>query len=296
MSKSNIKERCIRCEQKVPWVILSINLGVFLIEGVFALISNCRSLTADAIESFATLIIALIVLYSLKISKKENDEKHPYGYGKIEFLASGVIYSLLLMGISVFIYASIKEMITPGFMEPPCLIAVFPVLIAIAGNYIVFKYCRCAGEKLHSPVILANSMINKTDIMTSCLVLVAVIGSNLGWVSLDHIIAVIISLLIVKTAVEGMIKSARGLIDYSPKEAILQIRDIINRVPGVKEIKDIKTRLVGRKIWVDLDLGVPGNCILGEGLKISEKLKYMLKEKMSNIVDVTIRLSPVTEE
>lgn len=292
---NKLPERCVRCEKRVPWLILSITLGIFLIEGVFALISNCRSLMADAIESFATLVIALIVLYSLKVSKKENDEKHPYGYGKVEFLASGVIYSLLFMGIIVFIVSSVREMITSSFIEPPCLIAVFPVLIAIAGNYFLFKYCHCAGEKLQSPVILANASINKTDILTSVLVLVAVIGSNIGWSSLDHIIAVIISLLIIKTAVEGMIKSAKGLIDYSPKEAIIKIRDIINQVPGIKDVKDIKARLVGRKIWVDLDLGIPGDSVLGDGLKISEKLKYMLKEKMSNIVDVTIRLSPATE-
>jgi cation diffusion facilitator family transporter len=250
---------------------------------------------ADAIESFAALVIALIIVYSLKVSRKEKDEKHPYGYGKVEFLASGLIYSLLLMGISIFIFVSIKEMIVPGFIEPPCLIAVFPVLIAIAGNYVIFKYCSCAGEKLQSPVILANSMINKTDILTSCLVLVAVIGSNLGWVILDHIIAIIIGLLVVKMAIEGMIKSAKGLIDYSPKEAGVKIRDIVNQFPEIKEIKDIKTRLIGRKIWVDLDLGIPGSFALSDGLKISERLKYMLKEKMSNIVDITVRLSPATE-
>ncbi|MCK4909609.1 MAG: hypothetical protein KAS70_06895, partial [Planctomycetes bacterium] len=55
-------------------------------------------------------------------------------------------------------------------------------------------------------------------------------------------------------------------------------------------ITDLKTRLVGRKIWVDLEIMVSGSAILSEGLKIKQKVKDVLMRQMSNIADVSVRV------
>ena len=287
---STVSDQCLKCGQKVSWIVMGINLGIFLIKGGVALVSNSRSLMVDSFESLANFIITIIVLVSFKIAEKGSDEKHPYGYGKVEFLASAVVNLFLFLGALIFIFISLKEILVAGPESVPSFLAVGAALISIIANQIAFEYGRCVGEKLQSPAILANAWVNRADIITSLAVIVAVVGANLGLPAMDHVIAILIALFIVKIAIEGMLKSGRGLMDYSPDLESEKIREILGKIDGIPGITDLKTRLVGRKIWVDLEIMVSGSAILSEGLKIKQKVKDVLMRQMSNIADVSVRV------
>ena len=84
-----IDQRCINCGKKVEWIILGINLGLFFVKGSFALISHSKSLLTDSFQSLANFIITLVVIASIRLAARGADKKFPYGYGKVEFLASG---------------------------------------------------------------------------------------------------------------------------------------------------------------------------------------------------------------
>ncbi|MDH5174579.1 MAG: cation diffusion facilitator family transporter [Elusimicrobiota bacterium] len=287
-----IKERCLICSRRVEWVILGINLSLFLIKGIFTFISNSRSLFADTLESLANVVITVIVLFSLKIAEKECDGKFPYGYGKVEFLASGIVNLLLLCGAIYFIFVALGQLGLTGPEKPPRLIAIFAATVSILGNWGAFAYGRCVGEKVGSVSILANAWVSYADVATSAAVIIAVVGANLGIVKLDHIVSVIIALIIVKMTGEGIRKAIKGLMDSSSRFEESKITNLIKNVRGIKQIRNVKTRQVGRKIWVDLKIAISGNCPLKEGLKISQCIKSVLHKRMGNIAEVSIQLVP----
>ncbi len=285
-----IAQLCVNCSKKVEWVVLGINFCLFLLKGWFALISHSKSLLTDSFESLANFIITIVVLLSLKMASRRADEKFPYGYGKVEFLASGIVNMLLMIAAIVFIFISFREMVMVGPEKPPGLIAIVAAAISIIANYIAFGYGRCVGEKLDSSAILANAQISLADIGTSVAVIVAVVGSNLGLSQLDHIAAIVICILIIKITQDGVKKAIKGLMDASLRTEELHIRNLIEDIEGIERVGDVRARLAGRNLLVDVDIFLPSNWVLSKGLVTDRKIKNVLCRKMKNISDVSVQL------
>lgn len=287
-----IPQRCLNCGAKVEWVVLGTNLGLFLLKGWFAIISHSKALLIDSFESLANFIITIVVLVSLRMASKSADERYPYGYGKVEFLASGIVNMLLMIAAIVLIFVSFHEMVMVGPERPPELIAIVAAVVSIIVNYVAYGYGRCVGERLESSVILANAQINLADIGTSTAVIVAVVGSNLGFSQLDHIAAIVICVLIIKVTLDGGKRAAKGLMDASLRAEEVHIRNLIEDIEGVKHVGDVRVRLAGRRLLVDVDVFLPHNWVLGRGLETIRKIRDVLCAKMKNISDVSVQLFP----
>jgi cation diffusion facilitator family transporter len=238
------------------------------------------------------MTMTIIVIVSLEIAKKQPDEKFPFGYGKIEFLSSVIISVLMMTGVVFFIIFSFREMLFVGPEKPPQLIAILAAGISIVANQFAYKYGKCAGEKLESPAILANAMVNSIDVVSSIAVIVGVIGSNLGLAQFDHIISVLIACVILKITSEEIQKAFRGLMDFSLHADEKEIVCLANSITDVKDVGNIKTRLVGRRVWINMEISVPEDWALAKGLEITDKIRNAILNKKNNVSEVTIKLIP----
>lgn len=291
-----ISQRCIQCGKRAEWTILAINLGLFVLKFSFAILSNSRSLHADSFQSLANFIITAVVLVSLKMASKGADEKFPYGYGKVEFLASGIVNMLLMVVAAAYMFFAFAEMMIVGPERSPRLIAVFAAVISIIVNQIAFKYGRCVGEKLTSTAILANAQVNRADVGTSVAVIFAVVGSNLGLARLDHIVSIVICVLIIKVTFDGIKKAVKGLMDVSVCLHERHIRDLIGDIEGIGdlELEQIRTRSAGRSLLVDMSVLVPSHWPLSRALKTAGHIKNVLHTKMRNISQISVQMLPST--
>lgn len=289
-----VPQRCINCGKNIEWTVLSINLSMFFLKAWFAAISQSRSLLTDAFQSLANFIITIVILISLRMASRGADKKFPYGYGKVELLASGIVNTVLMIGALIIVIVSLGEMAAAGPEIRPKLIAIVAAVISIIANQIAYTYGRCAGERLGSTAILANAMVNRADVATSVAVIVAVVGSNLGISRLDHIVAIVIGGLIVKVTFDGARKAIRGLMDASEHREELHIRNLTEDIEGVQGVGDVKARLAGRTLWVDLNVFVPADWALSRGLETVRKIKNVLHRNIENISQVSVQLLPVT--
>lgn len=282
---------CENCAVKATWIVLGINLGMFLLKAVFALNTHSRSLMADAIESLGDVAITGLVLFSLSVVARNKDAKHPYGYGKVEFLIATVINFLLLIGALVFTGASVWEMFNAGPEKPPSLLAALVAAVSIGGNYIAYRYCKCSGEKMHSQAVLANGAVNWADAVTSIAVVAAVVAANLGFSSLDYLVGILIGLWIAMVALNGLESSVKELLDFSPGEQSDRIAEVARGVAGVESVRDVKTRLVGRMLWVDMEVLIAEKCTMGEGLWIVQNIKRSVLRDQRRIAEISVRLA-----
>ncbi len=289
-----IRQRCIDCGKKVEWIILGINLSLFFVKGSFALISHSKSLLTDSFQSMANFIITLVVIASMRLAARGADKRFPYGYGKVEFLASGVVNLALMLAAIAFILFSFVEMVMVGPEKPPKMIAIVAAVISIIANMLAYHYGRCAGEKLGSTVILANAEVSRADVGTSIAVIVAVIGCNMGFSSLDHIVAIAIGAMIIKVTWDGAKKAINGLMDVSLRNEEIHILNLVEDIEGVRRVEDVKVRLAGRRLLVDMNVFVGGDVILSAGLETVAKIKNVLHRKIKSISDVSVQLLPVT--
>jgi len=202
---------------------------------------------------------------------------------------------MLMLGAVAFIIFTFHEMVMVGPERPPEWIAIAAAMISIIGNMLAYHYGRCAGEKLGSTVILANAEISRADVGTSVAVIVAVVGCQLGFSSLDHIVAIAIGAMIMKVAWDGAKKAVNGLMDASLHNEEVNILNLVEDVPGVRQVDNIKVRLAGRELLVDMDVYVPGHCELNAGLEISNRIRDLLHKKIKSVSEVSVQLLPIED-
>jgi cation diffusion facilitator family transporter len=268
-------------------------LAVFM--AFIGLVSGSKAILVNSLYSFKDFITSLVVVIGLRVSERPADERHPYGHGKIEFVA------MLLIGVALFIAAlflffhSIKD-VWAGFqgkIEVPKLIALWAGCISVIANYKLYKYLECVGTKRNSPAILANAQHHHSDTGSSLLVVVAIIGANLGFMFLDPLAAVIETVDLMYLSV-GMLKDAlRGALDGSVSSEIKgKIESIAQLVPGVRRVSNINARQLGHNLWVDITLKVDYDKSASEGYMIGLHVKDSLIKAMGNIATVNFSIEP----
>ncbi|MDD5657685.1 MAG: cation diffusion facilitator family transporter [Elusimicrobia bacterium] len=282
---------CEGCAVRASWIALGVNAALFVLKAGFVYETRSRSLLADALETLANVAITGLVLFSLRVAAKGRDDTHHYGYGKMEFLASAVINFTLLLAAAGFMAAAVWELAVVGPEKPPSLVAAAVAAVSTAGSLIVYAYCACAARHSQSASVLANASVNWADAGTSAAVVLAVVMANLGLPSMDALVGVLIGVWIAKIALDGLEQSVKELLDFSPGAQSARIAELAAGVPGVAAVREVKTRLVGRKLWVDLEVAVAKERALGEGLGIAQSLRQALTRDRTDIADVSVRLA-----
>jgi cation diffusion facilitator family transporter len=271
----------------VVLVILKLIVGVT---------SGSKACIADALHSASNIITAFAIILSQKISRKSANSRFPYGYGKVEFLAAGMISLLITMGAVALISVSINHLINrPG--PPPHFSALLMALISIGANEMLFRFMRCAGTQLKSQTILANAWANRADCFSSFAVIVGVVGGRLGFHHLDPIAALFVVAVIIKVSVKILVDSVKALMDFSVNDAYAE--EILAIAEGIKDVRTVlglKTRHIGQKIWVELDILIDPQCTLREGQMIADRVKGVLLEKVRDLERVLVHFRPVENE
>lgn len=291
-----ISQHCLKCSKRVVWILLFLNIFLFVLKLIFSYFCNSRSLIGDTLESLANVAIDIIFLLSLSLADKEPNDKFQYGYGKIEFLTSGIINLLLILVVIYFMIFSFVEMITIRNENPSDMIAILPELISLVAGQFSFKYSSCVGKKLKSSSLLTIALVSRVDMICSGAVIIAIIGTNLGIYKFDHIISLFIGALIFRDVAVDLKNAIKELMDYSLDTHSTEIKNLIKNIGDIKGIKNIKTRNINRKILADLEIYIPGELALAKGLEIVQKIKNEILLHKPDIAEVSVQLIPFEQQ
>ena len=125
---------------------------------------------------------------------------------------------------------------------------------------------------------------------------IGIILSRMGYKFCDPLVSIIIAILICKVAYEIFIEATNKLVDKScDEETIKKIEKVVLKQKGVLGIDDIKTRIFGNKIYVDIEIALDGNKSLNETHKIAEKVHDKVEKKFDNIKHIMIHVNPYKE-
>ena len=123
--------RCSSCGMRFSVLNLCVNLALGIIKGLVGICSGSQALKASALYSINDVLSAIIVIVGLKIGKRPADEKHPYGYGKAEFVAIALMSCVMVVGVLGMLSYSVIVIVL-GTDGPPCVSALFVALLAMA--------------------------------------------------------------------------------------------------------------------------------------------------------------------
>ncbi|ABR33646.1 MULTISPECIES: cation diffusion facilitator family transporter [Clostridium] len=268
----------------IAYITLSLlKLGV----GFFA---QSKALLADGINNTTDIIASVAVLIGLKISGKPADDDHPYGHLRAETIAS-LIASLIMLAVGLdVLYNAIKSVI---FFNPkaPDLVSAVVAIFCAAAIYMVYRYNMRIAVKIKSSGLMAAAKDNLSDAWVSIGTTIGIVASQFGFPWIDPLAAVVVSALILKTGWDIFREATHNLSDGFSREKLDGITKSINQVPGVKQIKNIRARVHGNNILLDLVVSVSSELSLVEGHSITEKIEDKLKEDL-DITQVMVHVEP----
>lgn len=281
-------EKCQKCSQKVAVYVLLGNLSLGVIKIVAALLSGSLAVLVDGFHSLTDACGSTCVLGSLKIAARPRDTSHPYGHGKAEFLASVIVYTAL-MGIGVTFFYESGEVLLKGRDDAPEMLGLLVAVLSVVGNYVMCRFDFCAAKRVGSPALKADGYENLTDACSSVTVAVGVVAAQFGYYFADALAGMLVSVFILVNAGHQWWGSLNQLIDRAaPKKERKRILAIAKSVKGVLATGCLRTRQVGRNMWVDLDIVVSPRCSVEAASGIADEVRGCLLRKTKNVEDVVV--------
>lgn len=273
-------------------IAVNIFLAVFkILAGIYA---NSQTVVADGIHSFSDLFTDFGMLLGSKLWSKPKDDEHPYGHGRIEQVVTFFI-GIILAITSVFIcYNAITGIEENDFVKPqiPALIA---ALLSVVIKEKLYRWSANIARKINSSALMANAWHHRSDAISSIPAAITVAFATLysQWHFIDHVGAIIVSLIIFHASLKIIFPSINQLVDMAPpKELRESILHMIKDIKEVREAHALRTRYVGPDIAVDIHVLVDPGITVRSGHDIAEKTEALVKEKFPSITDVMVHIEP----
>jgi len=272
--------------EKTAWFSLLINLLLVAIKVSLALLSGSLAIKADAIHSLTDVVSATVILIGIKISKRSS-RSFPYGLYKVE--------NLVALGTSLLIFLAGYEIVMAVLAGSVQIIpAQLPLAVGGLTILITFLFSRYElkqGIKTGSPSLIADSRHIWTDMLSSVVILISLLGSFLGF-AVDRYAALVVVVFIGRIAFIIMIDAVRVLLDASlAPEYLNRVREIVVADPRVERINELRARNAGRYKFVELDLTLRIRT-LEKGHLVAEEIKQRIKESLENVDHVLIHYEP----
>lgn len=202
-----------RTKEIIKTSVVGIIVNVFLVavKATIGLFSNSISIILDAVNNLSDALSSLITIIGTKLSGKKPDVKHPYGYGRIEYLTSVLIAAIVLTAGFTSLKESVLNIIHPGetsYTVPSIIILVIAVFVKI----FLGQYFKAKGKKLDSTALVTSGTDAFFDgIISAGTIVVAVI--NFIWhISLEGVIGAVIAVIVIKAGIEALMESVHSII------------------------------------------------------------------------------------
>ncbi|MGG0250768.1 cation diffusion facilitator family transporter [Peribacillus frigoritolerans] len=253
-------------------------------------ISDSAALKADGLNNTTDIIASLAVLIGLRLAQRPPDKDHGYGHWKSETIAS-MVASFIMFAVGVQVLIDAVASMLKGGEESPDIIAGYVGVLSAIAMYFVYRYNKKLAVKINSKAVMAASKDNISDAWVSIGTAIGIFGSQLNMPWLDPLTAIIVGLLICKTAWDIFSQASHELSDGFDENKIHLYKDVITNVDGVKGIKEIKGRNYGNNEVIDVVILVNSTLDIKEAHDIATHVeKVMMKDH--GVYDVHVHVEP----
>ncbi len=283
--------------RKVTLVGSAVDLLLGVAKIVVGVTASSQALIADGIHSFSDLATDGLVLFAVKHGRREADEKHPYGHGRIETLTT-VILGVALIGVAIGIaYDASLRLMHPDLLMHPGWLALVVATISIVSKEAIYQYTIRTAEKHNSNLLRANAWHSRSDAISSVIVVIGILGSMAGFEYLDALAAIGVGLMVGKIGFDLAWQSTQELIDTAMEpEEIEQITKAIQSVDDVVALHMLRTRRMGSDGLVDVHILVNPKISVSEGHRVSDTVRAQIMREVEAVTDVMVHIDPEDDE
>lgn len=273
------------------------NTFLSILKIIFGITGYSYALFSDGVHSFSDVVIDGLVLLSARMGAAAPDVDHPYGHRRIETIGT-VLVALIILGVGIsMLVENALRLIHQTAIPQPLPVVFVVAIISLLANEILYRYMMKKGNEIDSPLLKSNAWHNRSDALTSIVVLIGALFAWFGWQKMDSIAAILISLLVIKMGVKYAWNCLRELIDtgLDPK-LVEELKTKIQSTPGVVSIHQLRSRLHAGHVLIDGHVQVSPYLSVSEGHYIGSIVYKRIKEMVPKLLDATLHIDVEDDE
>lgn len=216
------------------------NIILSVVKIIIGIISGSVSVLADGVNNVFDVMSAVVTIIGVKLSKRPPDKEHPYGHGRIEYLAAMII-CIFVFAVGVqFLFASFKRL-KNDTIDSYSNIAFVLILVSIAVKVYLYNFYRTIGHKINSTPLLATGTDALGDVLVTSVVMVNIISNKFFGFHVDGIAGIIVSIFIIYSAYSLIKDTITDIIGASPDEDMIkELKKKINSYDHVVDSHDYR--------------------------------------------------------
>lgn len=270
---------------------ITLNLLMAVSKIIIGVLISSISVLADGVNNSFDTASSLVTVIGFKMSSKPEDEEHPYGHGRIEYITA-VIISIFVVIIGVqFIKASYDRIISPDIVKFD-LLSFMLLAISLITKFWLSRFYKKVGDIINSKTLLATSYDSMGDVITTAVVLLPMISTFFTTVQIDGYIGILVSLMIIYNGIKLLKETMSPLIGNPPEpEMVEEIKKEVLKESTISNIHAIRYESYGgEKALMTMDVEMPGNMTLQVAHSYVDKVERRIFDKFN--VNLIIHMEP----
>lgn len=296
MMQQIMQQNNVSIRKVTYWGMLT-NVGLAVFKSVVGLIVGSISLFADGIHSLSDLLTDVAVLVGVHFGSKEPDSEHPYGHGRLETFSTAFVAAILiLVGCGMIYKASgdIAKMHASGVEKVTISTwVIWIALLSVISKEALYQWTRIVAVRAHSSAVYANAWHHRSDALSSVAVIIGAVAVKCGYPHGDQLGAIVVGIMIILVGIKVIDGCIREFSERAvDARTVEQIQKIIDSEKRIRSWHKLRTRSVGREIFLDLHILVDPQLSITNAHEIAECLERTLHEQIPQPVNVMVHIEP----
>lgn len=282
----------LRIAKRLTIVSLATNSFLAIFKIIGGILGHSSVILADGIDSLTDMITTVMAYVGVRISAKEADASHPYGHERFEAVLGKLLALFLFLVAGGVIWRAGEELRFPVTTKPT-LLALSAAAVSIIGKVLLSRYTIAQARKIKSSVYEADGKNYLNDVLSSILSLTGAFLAQRGWMIFQPIFSVIIAFNILRVALGLYKDSISDLTDRAADKAVVdQLEKTILSNNRVKRIDGLRTRMHGKRIYVDAEIAVEWSLTLLDAHHIAEEVHDSIESNFPDVKHIMVHVNP----
>ena len=268
------------------------NVFLFAVKFVVGFILNSVSVTADAFNNLSDAGSSIISFVGVKMAEKPADRDHPFGHGRIEYIAALVVSFLVLEVGFTFLKDSIGKIRTPEALNFQT-VSVAVLIVSIAVKLWLGLFNRKLGERINSKVMMAVFTDSMGDVITTGATILSLIFFRLTGINIDGIVGVGVALVVMWAGVGIARDTLEPLIGEAiDPEVYKEIKSFVESYDGIEGTHDLLVHNYGPgRRMASIHAEVPNDMDIEQSHEIIDRIEREAAKKLG--IFLVIHMDPV---
>ncbi|MBP7348572.1 MAG: cation transporter [Butyrivibrio sp.] len=271
------------------------NIILFTIKLIAGILSGSIAIMADAFNNLSDAGSSVVTIIGFRVAGQKPDEEHPFGHGRIEYIAGLVVAMFIIIMAVELMQSSVNKIMHPAATEFSFLIAAILILSIFVKLY-MFYYNLLLARQLDSEVIRATAIDSISDVVATTVVLLTSVFSARTGILIDGYCGIAVGIFILKEGFDAFKSTVSPLLGEPPtKDFVAEIEETVMQYDGILGVHDLIVHNYGpMNIMMSLHAEVSAEGTLLEAHDLIDSIEHDLNERYQ--CNCVIHMDPVSTE